>query len=425
MRILIVGSGGREHALGWALSQSGCTLFFAPGNAGTAALGHNVPVSTGDISALVSFVDAESVDLTVIGPEVPLVGGLANALEAAGRLVMGPQARAAEIEGSKAFAKDFMARHGIPTAAFRVFSADQHEEASSYIQQAGAPIVVKASGLAAGKGAVVCASMEEAQLALHRMMQQDDFGDAAAEVVIEECMTGEEGSVFAFTDGEDYVCLSPAQDHKRIGENDTGPNTGGMGAYAPAPVITPQLLERVRQEIIEPTLENMASEGRLFRGCLYAGIMVTDAGPKVVEFNCRLGDPEAQVVLPLVDADPLELCMAIAERRLGGLHVSLTDQAAACVVLASRGYPGDYTKGLPITGLHAAEEEALVFHAGTRQGDNAQIETAGGRVLGVTGVGSTLNDALARAYAAADCIQFEGKILRRDIGQRGLARLKT
>lgn len=423
MRILVVGSGGREHAFGWALMRGRSTLYFAPGNAGTAAIGHNIPIGAGEIETLVAFARDESIDLTVVGPEVPLVAGIADAFESAHLRVVGPSAVAAEIEGSKAFAKNFMARRGIPTAAFRVFRADQHEEAWAYVQAQGVPIVVKASGLAAGKGAMVCSTFDESRIALDRMMKSLDFGDAGAEVVIEECMEGEEASVFAFTDGEDYVCLSPAQDHKRIGEGDTGPNTGGMGAYAPAPLVDDALLDRVCTEIIEPTLEGLASEGRVYRGCLYAGIMVTDSGPKVVEFNCRLGDPEAQVVLPLLDVDVKELMLSIADCSLSRLRVTAFTGAAACVVLASKGYPSSYKKGYSIAGLERAEEGALVFHAGTRLDDAGHVVTAGGRVLGVTGLGSNLQGALDRAYAAAEHIDFEGLTMRRDIGQKGIARL--
>ena len=423
MRILVVGSGGREHAFGWALMRGRSTLYFAPGNAGTAVIGHNIPIGAGEIEALVAFAREESIDLTVVGPEVPLVAGIADAFESAHLRVVGPSAVAAEIEGRKAFAKNFMARRGIPTAGFRVFHAVQHEEAWAYVQAQGVPIVIKASGLAAGKGAMVCSTLDESRIALDRMMKSLDFGDAGAEVVIEECMEGEEASVFAFTDGEDYVCLSPAQDHKRIGEGDTGPNTGGMGAYAPAPLVDDALLDLVCTEIIEPTLEGLASEGRVYRGCLYAGIMVTDSGPKVVEFNCRLGDPEAQVVLPLLDVDVKELMLSIADCSLSRLRVAVSTGDAACVVLASKGYPSSYKKGYTIAGLERAGEEALVFHAGTRLDDAGHVVTAGGRVLGVTGLGSSLQGALDRAYAAAEHIHFEGLTMRRDIGQKGIARL--
>ncbi len=425
MRILVVGSGGREHALGWGLDCSGAALYFTPGNAGTAAIGKNVPIAADNVTALTAFARQESIGLTVVGPEVPLVKGVANAFAEARLPIVGPSAEAAEIEGSKAFAKAFMARRGIPTATFAVFSRSEYDNAWAHIEEQGVPIVIKASGLAAGKGAIVCATLDEARTALDRILRSQDFGEAGAEVVIEECMTGEEASVLAFTDGEDYVCLSPAQDHKRIGEGDIGPNTGGMGAYAPAPLVDAPLLQRVRTDIIEPALEGLASEGRIYRGCLYAGIMVTESGPKVVEFNCRLGDPEAQVVIPLLDVDTAELMLAVAERRLGNLRVEMSGSAAACVVLASHGYPGAYQKGCVITGLESAGDAALVFHAGTGLDDAERLITSGGRVLGVTGLGLSLQPALDQAYAAADLIHFDGVTMRRDIGQKGLVRLAS
>jgi len=426
MRILVVGSGGREHALGWALARTGNpTLFFAPGNPGTGILGRNVPIGPNALGGLVSFARRESVGLTVVGPEVPLVNGIVDAFEAAGLKVVGPSAVAAVLEGSKAFAKAFMARYGIPTAAFETFSGDHYDAAWDYVKAQGAPIVIKASGLAAGKGAIVCKTLHDAQVALHQIMRSKDFGEAGEEVVIEEYMTGEEASFFAFTDGDDYVCLSPAQDHKQVGEGDTGPNTGGMGAYAPVPLVDEALLHQVCEKIIEPTLERMASEDRVYRGCLYAGTMITDSGPKVVEFNCRLGDPEAQAVLPLLNVDATEMMLSIAERRLGRLRVPPSSDAAACVILASRGYPGKHEKGFEISGLQAASEQALIFHAGTREDERGRVVTAGGRVLGVTGLGPTLPQALEHAYAAADSIHFEGVTMRRDIGQKGIARLKS
>ncbi len=427
MRILVVGSGGREHALGWALSHGGSELYFAPGNPGTKDLGFNIAIPSDDVGQLVQWARDEAIDLTVVGPEIPLVAGIADTFKEAGLHIVGPVAAAATIEGSKAFAKAFMARHSIPTASFQVFEADQHEAAQHYLQHHGAPIVIKASGLAAGKGALVCKTLEQGTVALDRMMRQHAFGDAASEVIIEDFLEGEEASVFVLTDGDDYICLPLAQDHKRIGEGDTGPNTGGMGAYAPAPVVDDALLERVRQTIIEPTLEGMATEGRLYQGCLYVGLMITTSGPQVVEFNCRLGDPEAQVVLPLLDIDATELMMAVAEERLGNTRVKCSSGAAACVVLASGGYPGSYRKGLPITGLTEASEQALVFHAGTAMADGSDTEhvvTAGGRVLGITGQGRDLKSALNGAYSAAAEIRFDGLTLRSDIGWRGLAHMQ-
>ena len=429
MRILVIGGGGREHAFSWALARSPQQpdLFIAPGNAGTAALGQNVALPPNDTEGLLTFARQERIDLTVVGPEVPLVEGLADAFEAAGLPVVGPSAAAARIEGSKAFAKAFMARHGVPTASHRTFAADQYAEARAYLEAQGAPIVVKASGLAAGKGAIVCATLGEAQDALDRVMKSHAFGEAGDEVVIEAFMEGEEASVFALTDGADYVLLTPAQDHKRIGEGDVGPNTGGMGAYAPAPVVTQDLMDRICREIIEPTLEGMAQEGCPYRGILYAGVMITPDGPKVVEFNCRMGDPEAQIVLPLLDSDLVEVLRLLAEGRLRDVTLQTRPGAAACVVMASGGYPGSYQKGYPITGLDAAGAlpDVVVFHAGTRQDDAGRSVTAGGRVLGVTAVGDDLAGALARAYKAVDCIHFESAQFRRDIGQKGLARMNV
>lgn len=427
MRILIIGGGGREHALAWALANSRSELFIAPGNAGTEALGQNVPIGPGDVADLVKFASRERIDLTVVGPEVPLVNGVSDAFEASRLPIVGPSARAAAIEGSKAFAKDFMLRNNIPTAAYRTFTSDQYAEACEYVQRQGSPIVVKASGLAAGKGAIVCATLGEARDALDRVMRSQDFGAAGEEVVVESFMEGEEASIFAVTDGEEYVLLAPAQDHKRIGEGDTGPNTGGMGAYAPAPIVTSELLDEACKQIIEPTLSGLAREGRLFKGFLYAGLMVTDEGPKVVEFNCRLGDPEAQVVIPLLDADWTETLLAVAQGRLGNHRVALGGNTAACVVMASEGYPGKYEKGLPVTGLKAAEEVsgAVIFHAGTRSSGAGQVVTAGGRVLGVTAVRADLRSALEGAYEAAGRIHFEGAQYRRDIGRKGLARIEA
>ncbi len=427
MRILIIGGGGREHALAWALARSPQQpeLFIAPGNAGTAALGRNVALQPTDLDALLGFARAENIALTVVGPEQPLVDGLADRFETAGLRVVGPTAAAARLEGSKAFAKAFMQRHGIPTAAHRTFAGAQYAEALAFVEATGAPVVVKASGLAAGKGALVCLTLDEARTALDRLMRQRAFGAAGDEVVVEAFMEGEEASVFALTDGRDYQLLATAQDHKRIGEGDTGPNTGGMGAYAPAPVAGPTLLARVRREIIEPTLAGMAAEGCPYRGVLYAGLMITPEGPKVVEFNCRLGDPEAQIVLPLLETDLVEVFEKMADRRLGEVTLRQRAGAAACVVMASGGYPGAYEKDFPIDGLDeaGAMDGVVVFHAGTRRDDAGRVVTAGGRVLGVTATGTGLAEALRRAYRAVAAIGFEGAQYRRDIGQKGLARL--
>ena len=421
MRILIVGSGGREHALAWAV-RGADALFIAPGNPGTEQFGKNIPVQVSDLTGLVSFARDEKIDLVIIGPEVPLAEGLADVLDNMGIPCFGPSAAAAEIESSKAFAKAFMQRHLVPTAQWRHFRSDQIDDAKGYAQTLGR-CVIKASGLAAGKGAIMCEDIADSEQAMHDLMIQGSLGDAGKEIVIEEWMEGEEASLFVLTDGDDYLLLDSAQDHKRVFDDDQGPNTGGMGAYAPAPVMTQSLIETVCSQIIEPVLEGMAREGRLYKGCLYAGLMITDQGPKVVEFNCRFGDPEAQVVLPLMGGDPIEILLRAATGRIGNLRLEKQSLAAACVVLASGGYPGSYEKGYVITGLKAAGEVpgTLVFHAGTKS-DGGNILTAGGRVLGVTAINATLPEAIDHAYQAADLIEFDGKHLRRDIGYRSLQR---
>ncbi len=426
MEILIVGSGGREHALGWALKKGDPSLglTFAPGNAGTARLGRNVPLRADGVKALVQYAREAAVNMVIVGPEGPLVAGLVDALEEVGIPAVGPRAQAARLEGSKAFSKAFMQRHGIPTAAFRAFGRADARKAHAFVDaQPDAPLVVKASGLAAGKGAVVCADRREAHGALDALLGDGLLGSAADEIVVEAFMEGEEVSIFALTDGERYVLLPPAQDHKRIGENDTGPNTGGMGAYAPAPIAGGRVVTRACREVIEPTLGGMLAEGCPFTGILYVGLMLTADGPRVVEYNCRLGDPETQAVLPLVTGNVVDVMDALARRDLRGVRVEVAPGAAATVVLASEGYPGAYPTGRPIEGLAEAEAVpgAAVFHAGTARDAAGQLVTAGGRVLAVTGVGDSLEKALDTAYRAADAITFRGKTLRRDIGHRALA----
>lgn len=425
MNVLIVGSGGREHALAWKLAQSPLnpTLYCAPGNAGTASLGANIPLKVDDIDGILAFVERTQIELTVVGPEAPLVGGLVDRLEAAGHAVVGPTAAAAQLEGSKAFAKAFMVRHSIPTATYRQFTQETYADAVAFVKAEGAPIVVKASGLAAGKGAVVCMTLDEARAALDEMLQDGRFGEASEEVIVEAFMEGEEASVFALCDGDNYVVLAPAQDHKRVGEGDTGPNTGGMGAYAPAPVVTDDVLARVQATIIEPTLAGMKAEGHPYKGILYVGLMLTEEGPQVVEFNCRFGDPETQVVLPLLQEDLLDIFRKLTQGRLDEVSVASPAEACACVVLASNGYPGSYQKGFIISGLDAVKG-ATVFHAGTTSTGDGHVATAGGRVLAVSAAGPTLADALDHAYAGVDQIDFEGKQYRRDIGQKGLRRLE-
>ena len=429
MKILVIGGGGREHAIALKLSQATPRpeMLFAPGNPGMAALGACVPLAVDNIPALLDLARREAVDLTIVGPEIPLVKGIVDAFQAVGLAIFGPTAAAARLEGSKAFSKDFMARYGIPTAAYQTFTS--LEPARAFLEKTGAPVVVKASGLAAGKGAVVCLTMTEAHEALDSMLGPNAvFGTAGSEVVIEEFMDGEEASVFAVCDGEHYVLLPAAQDHKRAYDDDLGPNTGGMGAYAPAPLMTPALLDQVCREVVEPTLTGMRAEGCPYAGVLYVGVMVTAAGPKVVEFNCRLGDPETQCVLPLYDGDLADLFLKAAtgnlpKRAIPESPLRQTTGAAAVVVLASGGYPGSYRNGFPIHGT--ADAEALpgvqVLHAGTqiKQPDGV-LATAGGRVLGVTGRGATLQEALDNAYAGVSKIHFEGMHFRKDIGKKGL-----
>ena len=419
MNILVIGSGGREHALYWKLSESPQTeqIYAIPGNPG---MGASAAIALDDHAAILRFVKEHEIGLVVVGPEVPLMNGLVDKLEAAGIRAFGPHANAAEIEGSKSFAKDLMKKYGIPTARYEVFTAA--EPARAYIRQEGAPIVVKADGLAAGKGVIVAMTEQEALDAVDAIMEDHSFGDAGARVVIEEFMEGEEASLLAFTDGTTIRPMISAQDHKRAYDGDRGPNTGGMGTYAPAPVMTPEMTERAVEEILKPTIAAMAKEGRTYRGCLYLGLMVTADGPKVVEFNARFGDPETQVVLPLLDSDLVAIMCACADGTLADVPIRWKDGAAVCVVLASGGYPGHYEKGQEIHGLADAEAMgALVFHAGTAMKDG-KLVTNGGRVLGVVGRGADISSAVDAAYAAATKISFKDAYYRKDIAHRALER---
>ena len=419
MNILVIGSGGREHALYWKLSESPQTeqIYAIPGNPG---MGASVAIALDDHAAILRFVKEHEIGLVVVGPEVPLMNGLVDELEAAGIRAFGPRANAAEIEGSKSFAKDLMKKYGIPTARYEVFTAA--EPARAYIRQEGAPIVVKADGLAAGKGVIVAMTEQEALDAVDAIMEDHSFGDAGARVVIEEFMEGEEASLLAFTDGTTIRPMISAQDHKRAYDGDRGPNTGGMGTYAPAPVMTPEMTERAVEEILKPTIAAMAKEGRVYRGCLYLGLMVTADGPKVVEFNARFGDPETQVVLPLLDSDLVAIMCACADGTLADVPIRWKEGAAVCVVLASGGYPGHYDKGQEIHGLADAEAMgALVFHAGTAMKDG-ELVTNGGRVLGVVGRGTDISSAVDSAYAAATKISFKDAYYRKDIAHRALER---
>ncbi len=423
MKVLVVGSGGREHALCWAIAASPLcdALWCAPGNAGIAREATCVDIAADDLDGLVAFARRESIDLVVVGPEAPLVAGLVDRLEDAGVKAFGPSAAAAALEGSKGFMKDLCARHGIPTAAYGRF--DDAEAAKAFVRERGAPIVVKADGLAAGKGVVVAQSTDEALAAVDAMMAEGQFGAAGAEVVVEECLEGEEVSLLALVDGEHFVPLASAQDHKAVGEGDTGPNTGGMGAYSPAPALTPELEQAAIDTIIAPTIRAMKADGRPFRGVLYAGLMITADGPKVLEFNVRFGDPECQPLMVRLMSDLLPAMVAACDGVLDHFDLRWRDEAALCVVMAAKGYPGSYEKDTEIKGLDAAEETgAIVFHAGTKAAEDGRLLAAGGRVLGVTATGATIAEAQTAAYAAVDRIEWPEGFCRRDIGWRAVGR---
>ena len=421
MKILLVGGGGREHALAWRISESPLVdvLYAAPGNTGIARHARGLPMAVDDHEAIVGFAARERIDLTIIGPEVPLVAGLWDALDARGLVALGPSAKAAAIEGSKRFAKDLMARHGIPTAGYATFT--DAGAARAHCRRLGAPLVVKADGLAAGKGAIVCATLAEADEAIALCLERRAFGASGATVVVEEFLRGEEISFFAVANGREAVPLAVAQDHKTVFDDDRGPNTGGMGAYTPVARVDAVLSRRIMDTIVTPTIRALALGGAPYRGALFTGLMLTDDGPKVVEFNCRFGDPECQPILAASAADVLPLLLAAAR---GDALPTPPPSArhAVCVALASGGYPGPYPTGLPIDGVDRAEmrEGVRVFHAGTAERDG-KLVTAGGRVLGVTATAGDLSTAVARAYAAVGDIHFEGMHFRRDIGRKGLA----
>lgn len=425
MNVLIIGSGGREHAFAWKLRQSQrvSKIYCAPGNAGIAEIAELVPLKIDDIDGLFQFAKKKRIDLTVTGPEVPLVKGIVDLFEKHGMRIFGPGKYAAQLEGSKVFAKDFMKRHRIPTAAYATFNRAEYSKAQQHLTSNAAPIVLKADGLAAGKGAVVCQSTGEALTVLRECFEKDLFGEAGNTIVVEEFMKGEEASVFVLTDGTHYRLLQPAQDHKQILDGDKGKNTGGMGAYAPASLVSSALLKRIEEEIVVPTLNGMRAEGKAYKGCLYVGLMITKEGPKVVEFNCRLGDPEAQVVLPLIDGDLFDILSACASNSLRTIDLRFHEASAVCVVMASRGYPDKYQTGKPIEGLDAVllDKGVVVFHAGTKK-ENGKVVTSGGRVLGVTaiGYGNDLEGTIAAAYTAVKKITFDGAYYRSDIGVKGL-----
>jgi phosphoribosylamine--glycine ligase len=425
MKVAVIGGGGREHTIVWKLAQSPKVekLYAIPGGPGMKDLAECVPLDTTDLEGLAAWAEAHAIDLTVVGPEAPLVAGIVDVFRAHGLTIFGPTAKAAEIEGSKIFSKELMKKYNVPTAFFKV--CDSLDEAQAYVKEKGAPIVIKADGLAAGKGVVVAMTEQEALDALEEMMgAKHKFGSAGNRVVIEEFMDGEECSLLCFTDGKTIVPMLPAQDHKRVNDGDKGPNTGGMGAYAPAPVMTEALKEKTLKTIVRPVVDALAKEGRPYSGCLYAGLMIKGDSVKVVEFNCRFGDPETQAVLPLLDGDLAEIMLACANGTLSPDMVKWSNKAAVCVVMASGGYPGSYQKGIAITGLKEASslEDVVVFHAGTKEVDG-RIVTNGGRVLGVTAIDESIPKAKERAYAAVERIHFEGAHFRKDIAWRALKRL--
>ena len=426
MKVLIIGNGGREHALAWKAKQSPMVtrVFVAPGNAGTAHEGsiENVAIEATDIQGLLAFAKAQQIGLTIVGPEAPLVKGVVDAFRAEGLAIFGPTAAAAQLEGSKAFAKDFLARHAIPTADYQNFT--EVEPALAYLREKGAPIVIKADGLAAGKGVIVAMELEEAEAAVRDMLSGNAFGDAGSRVVIEEFLDGEEASFIVMVDGENVLPMATSQDHKRVGDGDSGPNTGGMGAYSPAPVVTAEVHQRVMDEVIYPTVRGMASEGNVYTGFLYAGLMIDKSGaPKVIEFNCRFGDPETQPIMVRLESSLVLLVEAALAKALNKVEATWDPRPTVGVVLAAGGYPGDYAKGDVIEGLaDAAQLDGKVFHAGTALNAQGQVVTAGGRVLCATAIGRTVSDAQQQAYRLAEKIRWNGMFHRHDIGYRAIAR---
>ncbi len=417
MKVLVVGSGGREHAICWALKKSPkvTELYCAPGNGGIASLATCVDVKATDIDGMVAWAKENAMDFVMVAPDDPLALGMVDAMEAAGLRAFGPRANAAIIEGSKAFSKELMKKYGIPTAAYEIFT--NKDAAIAYIEAQGAPIVVKCDGLALGKGVVVAQTVEEAKEAVINMMENKAFGESGSKVVIEECMVGPECTVLAFTDGNTIVPMPSSQDHKRAYDGDQGPNTGGMGAISPSPYYTEEIAQRCMEEIFLPTVAALKAEGRPFKGVIYFGLMLTPNGPKVVEYNARFGDPECQVVLSLLDSDLLEIMMACRNGDLDKVDIRWKEGAACVLVLASGGYPNSYKKGYPISGIEKANENAVVFHAGTKKGENGEILTNGGRVLGVTAVGGDLNESIEKAYAAGAHISWTDMHFRTDIGR--------
>lgn len=418
MKVLVIGSGGREHAIVWKLAQSRVVdkIYCVPGNAGISDIAECIEVESKNLLSLLDFVKYEWIDLTVVGPEDPLAQGIVDIFKKDGRKIIGPTKAAAQLESSKVFAKEFMKRHKIPTAEYKVFTSYTHAE--DYIRLKGAPIVVKADGLAAGKGVFVCQSYDEAIDALKLIMKEKVFGTAGDRVVIEEYLQGKEVSYLVFTDGKTIVPMVTSKDHKRLLDNDEGPNTGGMGTFSPNPIITSELEREIIDNVIKPTIKGLKQEGIVYKGILYAGLMIVNNRPYVLEFNCRFGDPETQVILPRLETDLLDVFMAIEEEKLNKVEVKWKPQSSLCVILASEGYPGKYKKGLPISGFDMVKglKDVIVFHAGTKFNEEGRVVTNGGRVLGVTALGKDIKEARQKAYSAVELIHFEGMQYRKDIG---------
>ncbi|MBI4950265.1 MAG: phosphoribosylamine--glycine ligase [Deltaproteobacteria bacterium] len=423
MKILVIGAGGREHALAWKLRQSPLVeaVYIAPGNPGTALVGRNVPIPAEEIEGLKEFAGQEGIDFTVVGPELPLTLGIVDLFESAGLKIFGPSKAASELEGSKVFSKELMIRHGIPTAHHKKF--DNADFARAYVETHAPPFVVKADGLAAGKGVVICVTRDEALKAIDLIMKDKAFGAAGKRIIIEEFLEGEEASFLAITDGRTVVPLAPAQDHKAVFDGDTGPNTGGMGAYSPTPVITLAIEAEVMDTVMVPTVKAMEVEGRPYKGVLYAGLMIKDGHAKVLEFNCRLGDPETQPILARLESDLADVLLKAVEGRLSEVKLAWSKKTAVCVVMTAKGYPGEYLKGAEIKGLDEAAQfrDVVVFHAGTAVKDG-RVVTSGGRVLGVTALGKGVNEARDKAYEAVKKISWEGAHYRKDIGNKALGK---
>jgi len=426
MNVLLIGNGGREHAIAWKLAQSKDLdkLYIAPGNPGTAQCGLNVPIKADDIDKLVTFARQNRIELAIVGPEDPLAAGAVDAFESAGIKAFGPTAAAAQLEADKVFAKQLMRSGSIPTAEGRTF--DRFNDAKAYIASRDQPVVVKAAGLAKGKGVFVCDDPADGILAAEKIMCDKIFGSAGDKIIVEDKLIGEETSILAFVDGRNIYVMESSQDHKPIGNGDTGPNTGGMGAYSPAPIVTEEMMKQITREVLVSTVDSMNRNGTPYKGVLYAGLMITPAGPKVLEFNVRFGDPETQPILVRLKTDLLQVCLAVCDGNLEDVTLRWDERPAVCVVMASGGYPGDYQKGKKITGLAEAEQlkDVILFHAGTK-GKDGDIVTDGGRVLGVTALGPSIADAKARAYQAVEKIKFEGAYYRRDIADKAIKRMQN